>query len=304
MNKRVLFIGGSGLLAVNWANQITNHYDVHLGLHSRIVKFKGAVTIQLDTESTADLIQYFRLHQIDIVINCAGLTSVEECELNPILAHQLNTIIPSRLASICKDLEIKFVHISTDHLFSGNSAYTTEDQETDPQNVYGKTKLQGEQEVIKENEDALVIRTNFYGWGTTYRKSFSDFVIAGLRNSENIALFEDVYYTPILIDELVTSVHGLLDLDANGIFNVVGNERVSKLEFGRSLAKAFNLDLRLIQCVKFNNRKNLVNRPLDMSLSNLKLQRTLKRQIVSLNEQFLKLFNQENTGFNRKIIEL
>ena len=57
--------------------------------------------------------------------------------------------------------------------------------------------------VSKILNNALIIRTNFFGWGTSYRQSFSDFVIDNLRKGNNITLFNDVFYTPILIETLV-----------------------------------------------------------------------------------------------------
>ena len=304
MKDKVLFIGGSGLLALNWANQIKEEYQVHLALHSRLIEFDGVLTVKLYTHIKYGLTEYLKANQIDIVVNCAGRTSVEECEKNPDLAHDVNTIIPINTARVCKEMNIKFIHISTDHLFSGDSAYASEEQIPTPLNIYGKTKLDGEVGVARVNEEAIIIRTNFYGWGTSYRSSFSDFVIQSLRNGNSISLFHDVYYTPILIDQLVVMIHSLLEINAFGVYNVCGNERITKLDFGQKLAIKFGLDLSLIKGINFSDKRNLVQRPIDMSLSNHKLLTALGKSMTSLDKQLSRLFAQESSSRNKKIIEL
>ena len=60
--------------------------------------------------------------------------------------------------------------------------------------MYAATKVQAETRVLENYSKALIIRTNFYGWGTSYRKSFSDYIIESLRKKQLITLFDDVYY--------------------------------------------------------------------------------------------------------------
>ena len=93
---------------------------------------------------------------------------------------------------------------------------------------------------------ALVIRTNFFGWGPPHRPSFSDFVINSLTLGKRVGLFSDVFFTPLLIQLLVEEVHELIDLDLAGIYNVVGDERLSKFDFGRQIANFVDLDSSLI----------------------------------------------------------
>ena len=83
-------------------------------------------------------------------------------------------------------------------------------------------------------------------------------------------LFEDVYYTPILIDVLVDAVQKLLTATQTGIFNIVGDQRISKFEFGLKVATGFGFNSKLIRRSSLSERKDLTTRPLDMSLSNFK----------------------------------
>jgi len=300
--KRVLITGGSGLLAVNWALLIRDKYDVILLLHHKRISLAGVVTdhMPLDSKNNCQLV--LDKHSPDVVINAAGITSVEICDSHPDMGKMANVTIPSYLSSACNISGIKLVHISTDHLFSGKFQYAQETDKPEPLNLYAKTKLQGEHEVLSNCHNALVIRTNFFGWGLTYRESFSDFILKKLRDNKSVNLFSDVFFTPILIEELCKKVSDLLDLGASGIFNIVGNERISKYEFGVRLANSFGLNTKLINATSVN-RSDLVVRPKDMSLSNRKLNNILDSSIPSLDQQFtsLKLQESENPANQVKL---
>ena len=185
------------------------------------------------------------------------------------------------------------VHISTDHLFSGIFSLVDEDEPFNAINVYGRTKAQAESAVVEINPKALIIRTNFFGWGTSYRKSFSDQIIQSLRNNQTIHLFDDVFYTPIFVNNLIQTVHDLLDKKAKGIFHVVSDDRISKYEFGVLIAEEFGLDKSLIHKSGLKSQTKLVKRPVDMSLSNRKAQELLGRNLGTVKQHIALLHKQE-----------
>jgi dTDP-4-dehydrorhamnose reductase len=294
VRKRILFTGGSGLLALNSALYLRNDFEVYLGLHSRIVNLEGVHTCKLNLENEQELEKELIRIKPDILINAAGMTNVEECELKPNEADTINAIVPGVLARLSKKLNIYFVHISTDHLFDGTKSFQTEEDTISPLNVYGKSKAKGEQEVLKNNNEALIVRTNFFGWGTVYRQSFSDFIIYSLRQEKKITLFEDVYYTPILIQTLIDQIQLLIKDKIKGIINIVSDERISKYDFGILIAELFGLDKNLIEKGSIKNNTSLVKRPRDMSLSNCKFNNILKKSnILRLNQQLELLYKCE-----------
>jgi len=293
MKKSVLITGGSGLLAINWARAVCNDHKVILLLHSRRISLPGITVGVALLDSLEACIEVLDKYKPDIVIHTAGLTNVEECESNKELAQATNVDLARNISIACSNVNIQLVYISTDHLFSGKGQFTLESEPPNPMNNYARTKLQGENLVLENCSDALVVRTNFFGWGTQYRQSFSDFVLDKLRNKREVGLFSDVFFTPILISELAKKVHQLVDLKANGIFNVVGRDRISKYEFGIRLARCFGLDAALINAVSVDSYPNLVNRPKDMSLSNNKLCQTLNNNVPDLDQQIHTLKQQE-----------
>jgi len=291
--KKVLITGGSGLLAVNWALNIREKFEVTLLLHSRKIFLTGVGTDIGSLDSFGECIAVLNKYQPDIVIHTAGLTDVEKCESNPNLARALNVDLTNNISLACSEQGIKLVHISTDHLFSGDEQFVTEELETWPVNNYAKTKFLGEKRVLEKCKDALIVRTNFFCWGMEYRQSFSDLIINKLRRDETVDLFSDVFFTPILVDELSKKTHQLVDENLNGVFNVVGSERLSKYEFGIKIANCFNLNANLINKISIEDKLSLVKRPKDMSLSNKKVCKTLNCKMPSIDEQLKTLKQQE-----------
>lgn len=303
-SSRILITGGSGLLALNWAMAVRDRFSVILGLHKREVWLAGIATRRIDLESVDDLIRAFKATQPQIVVHCAGLTSVEKCEAAPALAQHINVDLASNVAKACDSLGIALAHISSDHLFSGEASLVDEVCPVAPVNVYGQTKAEAESRVLEAYARALVVRTNFYGWGTNYRHSFSDVVIEALRAGQELTLFEDVFYTPILVEIAIQAVHDLINLEASGIYHVVGDERISKYEFGLKIAKEFNFDPGLIKPGLISDHVSLVQRPHDMSLANDKACKLLGRKLGGVAEHIARLRQQEQNGFARELRQL
>jgi len=301
MAQNILVTGGSGLLAINWAAAIRDHTSVTLGLHDRLVSLSGVNAQTIDLESPSAISSSIDVGKFDLVIHAAGFTSIENCESQPNLARQINVTLAENVAKASADTGVSQVHISTDHLFYGDKAMLDEYCPVAPRNAYGITKAEAEYKVLASNPRALIIRTNFYGWGSSYRYSFSDVVLGALRSGKEIALFQDVFYTPILIESLAKSVLELISLGAFGIYHVVGDERLSKYEFGLRLAKKFGLNDSLIKPALMANQMSLVQRPFDMSLSNKKACELLGRQLGSVDEQIARLCQQENEGLAKEL---
>ena len=305
MKKKILFLGGSSLLAHCWCNHLDHNSEIFLGIHNKSPESKSHTHIKFDFGSENDLAEKISSLNLDLIVNCIGYTNVENCEINIYEANKLNVLYPSIIAKVSYKLNIKLVHISTDHLFDGKNTDSDELTLTSPLNNYSKTKSAGEKEVLKFNKEALLIRTNFYGWGPSYKKSFSDYIIDNLENGNKVSLFADVNYNPILVSELANAVHKLIEKKCNGIYNVVSNETISKLNFGIMLADEFNLDKKLITPDLLSNRKELVQRPLEMTLSSKKLNsegvfvKTLINQIKDLKKQRSYLKN--NVDLNKII---
>ncbi len=160
--RRVLITGGTGLLATNWACAVRDNWNVILGIHQHKVHLDGTNSCKLELDEFVLL--GHQLDQIapDLVVHTAGMTSVDLCEKEPELAMQVNAAIARNIAMATASRNIPLVHISTDHLFSGENSFYKEGDKVEPLNEYGHTKVLAEVWVKAENPDALIIRTNFF----------------------------------------------------------------------------------------------------------------------------------------------
>ena len=266
---RILITGGSGLLAVNWAICRRGKDKIWLGLHQRVIRIPGTNSVVTDFDSSINIEQLIRDISPDLVIHTAGITDVEKCELRKKLAWRVNRDYAARVAKATYANNTKLIHISTDHLFDGKAPFLTEDDIPNPVNVYGASKHAAEIEVTSENPDALILRMNFFGWGPSYRHSFSDWILASLRQAQKIILYDNVIFSPLYVTEIVDAAHKLLASGAVGIYNLSNTEAISKYDFGLKLADRFGLDRDLIKRETYD-KNHSIQRPLIMSLDNKK----------------------------------
>lgn len=294
MKPGILVTGGAGLLAVNWAEAVGDRYAVTLGLHERRIVMQMADCCVVSLDTTEAIVAAIRQAGAAVVVHSAAMTSVEACEAAPRSAHYANVEIARNVAQACNFLGTKLVHISTDHVFDGTCAMLDERAEIAPINVYAHTKAAGEAAVLDACPSAIVARTNFFGWGLPYRKSFSDTIIDSLRAGLEVGLFTDAYFTPILMKPLIDAAHELVDACASGIFHMVGDERISKYDFGIRIARTFGLDIGLIKPTLLAKRSDLTPRPLDLSLDNSKLCAAIAHGIGDVDSQLACLRKQEN----------
>ena len=304
MGASVLVTGGSGLLGVNWAVAMRDRVQVTLAMHGRIVQVPGVRSLVLDLADEDAVWRQIEALGVQLVVHAAGLTSVEACEADPTLAQHVNVTLAERVARACARAGVALAHISTDHLFGGDRGMLTESDAVAPRNVYGLTKAKAEGRVLDIKSDALVVRTNFYGWGPTYRRSFSDFIIDSVRAGRAVTLFHDVTYCPILAQPLIEAVHDLAAKGASGLCHVVGDDEMTKLEFGRRVVRRFGLREDLLVSCSIAQKPELVQRPHRMSLSNARATGLLGRRIGGVTEHIELLWSLERSPSTAEIQRL
>ncbi|HEX8313894.1 MAG TPA: SDR family oxidoreductase, partial [Flavisolibacter sp.] len=162
--------------------------------------------------------QAFEKHKPWAVINTAGYVRVDDAEREFDKCYYDNTKGAENLAITTAQFGIKYITFSSDLVFDGtkNAPYV-EDDETSPLNIYGRTKAQAEEAVLKANPNALVIRTSaFFGPWDEY--NFAHYVRKSLLNEETICVVKDVHISPTYVPDLVNVSLDLLVDDEKGIW--------------------------------------------------------------------------------------
>lgn len=284
------------MLALNWACALRDTWDVTLGTHRHSVDLSGVSACPLVLDDPVRLQAQLEALSPDLVVHTAGLTSVDKCELSPVVAHKANVEIAQNMALTAARHGAALVHVSTDHLFSGRESMCTETEPPAPVNHYARTKALAEIAVMQANPAALVLRTNFFGWGHAGRQSFTDWLIYNLRAGKELPLFDNVFYTPIIADALALAAHELVEKGASGVFNLVGDQRLSKYEFARILAQDFSLSEHLLLPHSLDGSELVAARPHDMSLDNRKAREVLGRDLGDVPQFLSALRQQELSG--------
>ena len=298
-----LFIAGvSGLLGLNTALQLQEGYEVSGCYHSRPVTLDRVHAFEVDASSSSAVDAALAEIRPDVIINTIGLTNVDTCETDPAQARLLNVETARNLATAAHRLKAKLVHVSTDQLFDGASSWITEDDPPKPLNVYGVTKQEGEEAVLDACPDALVLRTNFFGWGNSARTSFSDWILDSLEQGRELTMFTDVFFTPILIDNLVELSLQLVAAGAKGRYNLAGGQRLSKYDFAIKAAEVFGLPGHGIRPTSVKDFPFKARRPEEMSLSSNKAEALLGSPMPSVGDGLSRL-KETKAGGRREAME-
>ena len=230
-----------------------------------------------------------------VVIHTAAWVDVDGCQVNPTKAKESKETL-TKLVVSASPKKAKIVYISTEQVFPGNKACAKESDPTRPINVYGRTKLAGEQIVQESGRPHLIVRTNFFGWSSGRKKTFGEWLIQSLREKQPIRLFTDFYFTPLYAGLMADRLEHLLKKDAQGVVHLGGRNRVSKYEFGKKLARMSGLSFGSVKDARMDSVASLAPRPKDISLNSGRAEALLGTQAPTL-EKSLQLFLRDEKAF-------
>ncbi len=170
------------------------------------------------------------------VINAAAYTSVDQAESNHEQASFLNEVIPERLAIACEKMKIPLIHVSTDQVFDGaKHGMYNENDTPNPLNVYGMTKLRGEERVGKYAEESLIVRVSWI-FGPSARNFIHLCLDAARRQADFSVVCDQIgkpTYGPRLAEELLRLMALMISGEKNsprGILHVAGPNIMSRYE--------------------------------------------------------------------------
>jgi dTDP-4-dehydrorhamnose reductase len=246
---RILITGKNGQLGKSIHKIVNTKIDNNQSSNEFI--FVGREELDLSSENSIS--HYFDNNdKFDIIINCAAYTAVDKAEKEQELANQVNHLAVKQLAGIAKEQKAKLIHISTDYVFDGegDKAYVETD-ETNPINVYGKTKLAGEkalQEVMSMN--AIIIRTSW-----AYSEFGNNFVKIMLRlgkERDEINVVSDQIGSPTYATDLAGVILKIIDnkdyqdkRQSTEIYHYSNKGKVSWYDFAKEIFKIEKVDYRV-----------------------------------------------------------
>lgn len=246
--KKILITGSNGLLGQKLVDQLQNKADITLIATARgenRLPDADAYTYQsLDITNKEEVDACIASHKPDVVIHTAAMTNVDQCESEKEACWNLNVHAVEYLLKACEDNGAFLLHLSTDFIFDGDDGPYTEEGEPNPISFYGWSKLAAEKLVEKAKCKWAIARTILV-YGTAHDMSRSNIVL-WVKNSieaqKNINVVTDQWRTPTLAEDLAAGCILIAEKEAEGIFNISGEELLNPYQMAQKTADFFNLD--------------------------------------------------------------
>jgi len=229
-NKKVAVIGSGGQLG----KELIRVLDTNPGFDPISLDHSS-----IESTDKASVFDALITNKPDIVINCSAYVGVDDCEDHPRDAFAVNTIGAGYIAEACSKINAICVYISTDYVFDGqkNSPYFENDI-PNPKNVYGVSKLAGEQLTRAYCDKHFVIRTSgLYGVSGSSGKggNFIETMIKLEKSGKTIRVVDDQVLTPTYTVDLAQSIPDIVNTEAYGVYHVTNGGFCSWYEFAKTI---------------------------------------------------------------------
>jgi dTDP-4-dehydrorhamnose reductase len=254
---KVLITGANGMVARAALRFCRSIGDEVVGLAHR----------ELDISDQDAVFETFDRENFEAVLNCAAYTNVDGAETNKEICYAANATGVENLALAARATGCVFVTISTDYVFDGaKTGFYTQDDAPNPQSVYAKSKLTGENLARQAYERSIIVRSGWiFGAGGT---NFLSVMHKLLAEGKTINAIKDSYGTPTFATDLATRLRELAALDKPGVFHVVNSGAgASYLEFAEKVCEIGGFERSLIEPVSFEDLKRPAPRPQSSKLA-------------------------------------
>jgi dTDP-4-dehydrorhamnose reductase len=202
----------------------------------------------IDITSKDSIKEFCKTNNINVIINCAAYTAVDKAQSDEINADLINRKAVKKLALVSQELNIKLIHISTDYVFDGkNFKPYCEEFQTNPQSIYGKTKLDGENEMININpKNSIIIRTSWiYSY---YGNNFVKTMLRLGKEKEELGVIFDQIGTPTYAKDLAKIILDIvpqIDNQKVEIYNYSNEGVLSWYDFAKEIMKMAKLNCKI-----------------------------------------------------------
>ena len=205
----------------------------------------------------------------DVVIHLAAMTGVDDCQLNPKLAKEINI---AGVQHLCDSFKGKIIHLSTDYVFDGKNGPYSELDPVCPISVYGETKLAAERILLNHDQNNLIIRGNvIYGDSSNTDASFLNWVVNSLKDGQEIRVVNDQFNNPTWTKSMADIISLCIQNDLSGIVHWGDADYLNRFDFAIKIAEKFELNSKLIKPITTTELHQPAPRPLKSGLKSDKL---------------------------------
>jgi len=274
--KKILILGGSGLVGVPLTKMLEKKYIVFTTYHNK--KFNNE-SIKLDLLNSNSIERIFQLSNPDVVINLFGMyKNLDFCEKNKKLVMKINGLSLKPISKLSNKFNSFLVSLSSDYVFDGRTGNYKEYDKVCPINYYGKSRAEGEKNIQKIASNYCIVRTSMVYGKSTVRKTLPDLILSGIKQKKGLKLVYDQYMTPTYLENLCKMLVEIIKLDYRGIIHLAGREKVSRYDFAIKLFNIFGLEKDNLIPVKTTEFSFGSKMPKDSSLNTEKASTMLKEK--------------------------
>lgn len=296
--EKILIIGANGFTGRHLLNDLAAHSNTYqvtgCSLSPDILPGHNYHFIRADIRDAKAVQALFEEVQPDIVINTSALSVPDYCETHREEAYTTNVAAVELVARACRQHGSRFIHLSTDFVFDGNTQRLyTEMDEPKPGNYYGVTKLESEQRIAEYcNNYAIARVVVVYGKALPGQHgNIFQLTANKLRAGEVIRVVSDQWRTPTFVGDISQGVELLMHHPHNGVYHICGSECVSIADIAYRVAESLGLDASLIHPVTTEKMGETTRRPPFSGLSIEKAQKELNYQPHTIEEGIIEMFS-------------
>lgn len=237
---------------------------------------------EVDLTDSGALHGFLSTHSINYIINCAAYTAVDQAEADIKNAQLVNQQVPGLLADYCREHAIRLMHLSTDYVFDGTgNTPIAETEQPNPLSVYGKTKLDGEREILDKLNNAYIIRTSWVY--SSYGKNFVKTMLSLGENRKELDVVYDQIGTPTNANDLAGVILGIIqEIDAGndspGIYHYTNEGVASWYDFAVAIMNMASINCKVYP-IPTSGFKTAAQRPTFSVLDKTKIKNQFKLQI-------------------------
>jgi len=286
---KLLITGGKGQLGLQ-IRSIIERGKSEIGEIDEIYKNAEIIYVshdELDITILKDVLEYIEKYRPDIIINCAAYTNVDRCESDIDTAFKVNAIGPRNLAIAAQRVGAKLLHVSTDYVFNGTGDIPFREYDIpQPINVYGKTKLLGEQYVREFCDKYFIVRTAWlYG---KYGKNFVYTILNAAKEKGYLEVVNDQRGNPTNAEDFAYHILKLVLIDEYGIYHCTGKGECSWYDFACKIVEYAGINCTVVP-ITSDKINRAAKRPSYSSLDNMMLRCTIGDKMRNW-EDALKVF--------------
>lgn len=285
---KLFILGGSSFIGNEFVKKASFSNEVFITYHRHSLIKENFSSIQFSFPENFELLKKTIISEKpDVIINFIANTNLDYCENFKENVYELNVIFTERICKLCNEINSKLIHISTDYVFDGKNGDYHENDQTNPVNYYGYTKQLSEEIVLSYSKNVVIRTSSVYD--LKLKMNFLKFVLEKLNKNEKVFAFDDVFTTPVLIDELIESILKVAASEKSGIFHISGDECISRFEFAQIIAKKLGFSDELIIPTHVQDVESKILRPLNSCLSNKKIKELFNMKFSKLDENLEKI---------------